>query len=77
MSCSMSPARRKRSLPNVPSRTIDTLLMPVPVSVGSGGTRSASGHSTRKPMSSSRNRAPVDSRDDVRPLIASAAANAP
>ena len=49
MPSSMSPARRKRSRPKVPSRTIETLLMPVPVSVGSAGTAPRSGHRTSKP----------------------------
>jgi hypothetical protein len=41
------------------SRTIDTLLIPLPVSGGFFGTLPRSGHSTRNSASSTRNASPV------------------
>ena len=77
MSSSMSPARRKRSRPKVPSRTIETLLIPVPLSAGSAGTAPRSGHRTSKRTSSSVNASPVASRDATRPSAASSATQRP
>ncbi len=59
---SMSPARRNRRPATSPSSTIETLLIPVPVSLGRSGTRFASGQRTRRSMPSSASRSPVESR---------------
>jgi hypothetical protein len=56
----MSPVSRKRWEPTEPSSTIDTLLIPVPVSGGARGTLPGSGHSTRNETPSNAKRSPVD-----------------
>lgn len=58
MSCSTSPASRKRRSPIAPSNTTDTLLMPVPESGGSAGTLPRIGHRTRNAISSTDSRSP-------------------
>ena len=64
MSCSTSPANRKRRWPMVPSSTTETLLMPVPESGGSAGTWPRIGQRTRIEISSTARRSPaaMDSR---------------
>ena len=59
---SMSPVSRNRCAPKVPSSTIDTLLIPVPVSGGAFGTADRSGQSTPNETPSSANRSPEDRR---------------
>ena len=59
MSCSTSPASRNRLAPTVPSSTIDTLLMSVPVSGGEAGTWPRIGHITRIVISSTAIRSPA------------------
>ncbi len=76
MPSSMSPVSRNRWAPKEPSSTIETLLMPVPVSGGSAGTAERSGQSTSKRTSSSASRSPVASRPLGAFLSASAASNA-
>jgi hypothetical protein len=73
---SMSPVRRNRCEPTEPSSTIETSLIPVPVSGGARGTAPGSGQSTRKETPSSANRSPVDSRSLRIPVAESAASNA-
>ena len=52
------PAGTARS-PTAPSSTTDTLLMPVPPSGGSRGTRPRTGHRTRRSISSTASRSPA------------------
>lgn len=59
MSCSTSPINRNRRGPTCPSRTTDTLLMPVPPSGGLAGTWPRIGHSTRNAISSICRRSPA------------------
>ena len=59
-----------------PRSTIETLLMPVPVSGGRSGTRFGSGQSTRNRIASSVSRSPVESRPCGGPPSARTAAHA-
>jgi hypothetical protein len=59
ISSSTSPASRNRRSPIAPSRTIETLLMPVPPSGGSIGTSPRTGHRTVIAISSTANRSPA------------------
>ena len=76
MSSSASPIRRNRCPSTVPSSTIETLLMAVPVSGGRRGTAPGSGHSTRKAMLSSAIVSPVASPSVRRSCASSHDANA-
>ena len=76
MPSSASPVSRNRCVPNVPSSTIDTLLIPAHVSGRARGTAVRSGQSTRNETSSSANRSPVDRRPLPRPRRASAVSSA-
>jgi hypothetical protein len=59
MPCSTSPISRKRRPSASPRNTIDTLLIPVPVSGGSSGTEPGSGHRTPSRTSPRRSWLPV------------------
>ena len=73
---SMSPVSRKRCEPTEPSSTIDTLLIPVPVSGGARGTLPGSGQSTRNETPSSAKRSPVERGALCTPRSESAASKA-
>ena len=75
-SSSTSPVSRNRRPATEPSRTIDTLLIPVPVSGGSRGTEPGIGHSTSSTMSSTDRRSPAASRPPGVGRPASSAAHA-
>ena len=59
---SISPASRNLRPATSPRSTIETLLIPVPVSLGRSGTRLGSGQSTRNRIASRVSRSPVERR---------------